>query len=166
MIVMAEKSKTAEKTTAGKDRERGAKERPAATKVAAAKEKVAGRIKKVLGAGREVKAEAPVKEEITKEKISYAQQKLKAATEEPWTVLRWPKLTEKALASVESENILVFVVRSGASKPQIKKAMEAAFNVKVATVNTLITTSGEKKAFVKLRPEYSALDIATKLGMI
>lgn len=44
--------------------------------------------------------------------------------------------------------------------------MEQLFGVKVVKVRTLITPRGEKKAYVKLAPEYKALDVATKLGAV
>ena len=40
------------------------------------------------------------------------------------------------------------------------------FDVKVEKVNMLTTTKGDKKALVRLKPDYSALDIATRLGMM
>jgi large subunit ribosomal protein L23 len=40
------------------------------------------------------------------------------------------------------------------------------FNVKVEKVNTMITREGKKKAIIKLKPEYSAADIAVKLGIL
>ncbi|MHA1834598.1 MAG: 50S ribosomal protein L23, partial [Candidatus Baldrarchaeia archaeon] len=60
---------------------------------------------------------------------------------------------------------LTFIVDRRANKPTIKKAVESLFKVKVDKVNTLITPDGRKKAYVKLSPEYSAADIATKLGI-
>ncbi|MEM4671831.1 MAG: 50S ribosomal protein L23, partial [Desulfurococcaceae archaeon] len=39
-------------------------------------------------------------------------------------------------------------------------------NVKVAEVKTLITPKGEKKAYVKLHPEYKATEVATRLGIM
>ena len=55
------------------------------------------------------------------------------------------------------------VVEKGATKVQIKKEVEREFAVKVASVNTLITLDGRKKAFVKLKPGFSADDVAAKL---
>jgi large subunit ribosomal protein L23 len=40
------------------------------------------------------------------------------------------------------------------------------YEVKVADVHTLITPQGVKKAFVKLKPEYRASDVAIKLGIL
>ena len=53
-----------------------------------------------------------------------------------------------------------------ADKKQIKEAIEKVFEVKVDKINTEITADGEKKAYIKLKPEYKALDVATKLGMV
>jgi large subunit ribosomal protein L23 len=67
---------------------------------------------------------------------------------------------------VEKENKIIFVVDKMASKADIKRSVERAFNVRVESVNTLITPKGEKRAIVKLKPEYKATELATKLGML
>jgi large subunit ribosomal protein L23 len=74
--------------------------------------------------------------------------------------------TEKVLKMVEKENKIIFVVDKRASKADIKRSVERAFNVRVESVNTLITPKGEKRAIVKLKPEYKATELATKLGML
>nr|AOZ56006.1 ribosomal protein L23 [uncultured korarchaeote] len=84
----------------------------------------------------------------------------------PYDILVRPLATEKALRLMEKENKLTFYVAKWANKHQIKKAVEEAFNVKVIKVNILITPRGLKKAYVKLAPEYSASDIATRLGIL
>ena len=90
----------------------------------------------------------------------------KVSLVDPWTIILYPLLTEKAIGKIEKENKIVFVVRRTASKNQIKWAFERAFNVKVSNVNTLIDRKGRKKAWIKLSKEYSASDIATKMGML
>ncbi|MFP3233080.1 MAG: 50S ribosomal protein L23 [Sulfolobaceae archaeon] len=74
--------------------------------------------------------------------------------------------TEKAIRLLESQNILTVIVDKNATKPQIKKEIENMFNVKVEKVNTLITSLGEKKAYVKLKKEFNASEIAHKLGIL
>ena len=82
-----------------------------------------------------------------------------------YKIIKKPLITEKTFDLIEKENKLVFIVNRKANKNQIKKAIERLHNVKVMKVNTMITTKGEKKAFVKLHPEYSAQDIAIDLGI-
>ncbi|MFW9970334.1 MAG: 50S ribosomal protein L23 [Candidatus Odinarchaeota archaeon] len=82
-----------------------------------------------------------------------------------YKIIKKPLITEKTFDLIEKENKLVFIVNKKANKNQIKKAIEKLHNVKVIKVNTMITTRGEKKAFVKLHPEYSAQDIAIDLGI-
>jgi large subunit ribosomal protein L23 len=82
-----------------------------------------------------------------------------------YKIIKKPLITEKTFDLIEKENKLVFLVRRQANKNQIKKAIEKLHNVKVIKVNTMITPKGEKKAFVKLHPEYSAQDIAIDLGI-
>jgi len=80
--------------------------------------------------------------------------------------LKYPLTTEKAIRLIDMENKLVFVVERDATKAIIKQEVEAAFNVKVVAVNTLIGPDGKKRAYVKLSPETPAIDLATKLGLM
>lgn len=82
-----------------------------------------------------------------------------------YKIIKKPLITEKTFDLIEKENKLVFIVSRKANKNQIRKAIEKLHNVKVIKVNTMITPKGEKKAFVKLHPEYSAQDIAIDLGI-
>ncbi|MFX1313483.1 MAG: 50S ribosomal protein L23 [Promethearchaeota archaeon] len=82
-----------------------------------------------------------------------------------YTIIKRPSITEKTFDLIEKENKLVFIVNISANKNQIRKAVEKIHNVKVIKVNTLISSKGEKKAFVKLHPDYSAQDIAIDLGI-
>ena len=54
-----------------------------------------------------------------------------------YDVLIAPVVTEKATTASE-HNKVVFKVARGATKPQIKEAVEKLFDVKVTKVNTLI----------------------------
>lgn len=54
-----------------------------------------------------------------------------------YDVIKSPVITEKATTASE-RNQFVFKVALDATKPQIKKAIEQLFNVKVKSVNTLI----------------------------
>ena len=83
-----------------------------------------------------------------------------------WKILKYPHLTEKSLALIEKENKITFIVDKKATKKQIKKAFEKLFGVKVEKVNTQITLKGEKKAYIKLKKEYKATDVAAKLGIL
>jgi large subunit ribosomal protein L23 len=56
-----------------------------------------------------------------------------------------PVITEKSTMASEN-NQVVFKVADSASKPEIKAAVEALFNVKVESVNTL-TRKGKAKRF-------------------
>jgi ribosomal protein uL23 len=93
-------------------------------------------------------------------------EKEKTLLVDPWSILLHPLLTEKAIGKIENENKLVFIVNRDSNKRQIKWAMEKAFDVKVDNVGTMIDRKGRKKAWIKLSKEYSAGDIATRLGML
>ena len=55
-----------------------------------------------------------------------------------------PHITEKTTMLSEN-NAVVFKVASGASKPEIKAAVEALFGVTVTGVNTIVTKGKSKR---------------------
>jgi large subunit ribosomal protein L23 len=85
---------------------------------------------------------------------------------EPYDVILYPLMTEAASLMVEKENKLVFMVSLKATKGEVKKAVEKLYEVRVEKVNVLTTPQGEKKAFVKLHPDFKAADVAIKLGIL
>jgi len=80
-------------------------------------------------------------------------------------ILEAVKSSEKVVRQIETENILAFVVDRAIKKEEIKKEVEELFNVKVAKVRTH-TFKNKKLAYVKLKPEFEAVDLATKLGLM
>lgn len=82
-----------------------------------------------------------------------------------YKIIKRPLITERTFDLIEHENKLVFIVDRLANKSQIKRAIEKLHKVKVIKINTLITATGEKKAFVKLHPDNSAQDISVDLGV-
>ncbi|MDT8343122.1 MAG: 50S ribosomal protein L23 [Thermohalobaculum sp.] len=91
-----------------------------------------------------------------------------------YDVIRRPIITEKA-TMVSDSNAVVFEVAIDSTKPLIKQAVEALFNVKVKAVNTTVTKgkvkrfrgrpgrrSDVKKAYVTLE-EGNAIDVTTGL---
>ena len=72
-----------------------------------------------------------------------------------YDVIVAPHITEKSTLLSE-QNAVVFKVANDATKPQIKAAIEALFNVNVTAVNT-ITTKGKTKRW-KGRP-YTRSDV-------
>ena len=90
-----------------------------------------------------------------------------------YDVVLAPHITEKS-TMLSEQNAVVFKVAQGASKPEIKAAVEALFGVKVTGVNTMITKgkskrwngkpyqrSDEKKAIVTLAPGQDPIDITS-----
>jgi large subunit ribosomal protein L23 len=75
-------------------------------------------------------------------------------------------MTEVTSRILESENKLVFMVNKSATKSDIRLAVEELYDVVVDKVNSTITAEGEKKAFVRLSPDYKAVDVAIKLGIL
>ena len=85
---------------------------------------------------------------------------------DPYRIIRYPLATEKSVRTMEMENKLILIVHLKSNKQQIKEAVEQAFSVKVVKVNTLITSTGLKKAYVKLSTDTPAIDVATQQGLI
>jgi len=85
---------------------------------------------------------------------------------DPYAIVKHPLATEKAVRLMNTENKLIFIVDKKATKPEIKKAVEELFKVKVLSVNTLNDFRGRKKAYIQLSPENSAMDIATQMGIM
>jgi large subunit ribosomal protein L23 len=85
---------------------------------------------------------------------------------DPYKILLYPLVTEKTVGMIEKENKIAFIVDIKADKHQIREAFEKLFGVKVDKVNTLITSDGKKKAFIKLKKEFKASDVAVKLGIL
>ena len=76
-----------------------------------------------------------------------------------------PVVTEKAVMMVEAQNVLTFETSKKKTKPYIKKEIEDLFGVKIEKIRTLV--KGNKKyAYVKLKKESLAIDVATKLGLM
>lgn len=86
-------------------------------------------------------------------------------------IIKAPIITEKASMLKESNNTYTFSVDVKANKTQIKQAIEAIFNVKVESVNTINVhprkkrvgrysgyTNRVKKAIVKLK-EGSSIEL-------
>lgn len=61
-----------------------------------------------------------------------------------YDVVLAPHITEKS-TMLSDNNAVVFKVASGASKPEIKEAVEALFNVQVTGVNTIVTKGKSKR---------------------
>jgi large subunit ribosomal protein L23 len=85
---------------------------------------------------------------------------------DPYEIVLYPLMTESASLMVEKENKLTFMVNLKANKSDVKRAVEELYEVKVESVNTQVTPTGEKKAFVKLHPDFKAADVAIKLGIL
>jgi len=113
----------------------------------------------------------------TKEKVEKKDKKLKEKKKEEKKpevkeikfsgeqILLEPLTTEKIIKQIELENKIAFLVKRKATKEQIKNEIESTFKAKVESVNTQIRNN-KKIAFVKLKAESPAIDIATKLGLM
>ena len=91
-------------------------------------------------------------------------------------VIRRPIITEKGLGVKETQHTVVFEVARGATKTEIKEAVQKIFKVKVAAVRTAIFhgkfrrrgraegfRSDWKKAYVRLAPGEKMIEYSENL---
>ena len=76
-----------------------------------------------------------------------------------------PIVTEKAVRMIETQNVLTFEFEMTVSKEEIKNEIEKIFAIKIERVRTLIRNN-KKYAYIKLKPQFQAIDVATKIGVI
>ena len=81
-------------------------------------------------------------------------------------VLRRPLLTEKSTLLKESQHTLVFEVHRDATKPEIKKAVEALFGARVAEVRVANVHGKVKRQgrHVGRRPDWKKAFVVLKKG--
>ncbi|KAI0989481.1 hypothetical protein GJ496_003873 [Pomphorhynchus laevis] len=83
-----------------------------------------------------------------------------------FAVIKYPLATESTMKKIEDHNTLVFIVDNFANKIMIKAAVKKLYDVEVEKVNTLIRPDGLKKAYVRLKVDHDALDIANKIDHV
>mmetsp|Transcript_24144 Transcript_24144/g.42888 ORF Transcript_24144/g.42888 Transcript_24144/m.42888 type:complete len:143 (-) Transcript_24144:309-737(-) len=96
---------------------------------------------------------------VFRRKAVSAEKKLDA-----FAIFKQPRATERAMKLIDDNNTITFLVDPRANKKEIKEAAQKLYSIQVAKVNTLIRPDGKKKAFLKLTPDYDALDVANKIG--
>jgi len=82
-----------------------------------------------------------------------------------YEVLRRPLVTEKG-TYLQEQNKYLFEVAIGANKPQVKQAVEKAFDVTVESVN-LMTVAGKRKRYgraIAKRPDWKKAVVTLKEG--
>jgi large subunit ribosomal protein L23 len=82
-----------------------------------------------------------------------------------YEVLRRPLVTEKGTV-LQEQNKYMFEVAKGANKPQVKQAVEKAFNVTVKSIN-IMTVVGKKKRYgraITQRPDWKKAVVTLKEG--
>jgi len=81
-------------------------------------------------------------------------------------VIVHPIMSEDSVNLIEAENKITFIVNLRATRNDVKRAVQELYDVRVSKVHVLITSGGQKKAYVKLTPESKAADLAVKLGLL
>jgi len=82
----------------------------------------------------------------------------------PYDILLKPFVTEKTMLQIERDNKIWFIVYEKATRSEVKKAVEEISGMKISNVNILRDKEG-KKAVVKISKDFSAEELATKLGI-
>ncbi|KAG2647668.1 hypothetical protein PVAP13_2KG593801 [Panicum virgatum] len=117
--------------------------------------------KKADSKAQALKVAKAVKSGTTKRKAK----KIRTSLDQ-YQILKYPHTTESAMKKIEDNNTLVFIVDLKADKKKIKAAVKKMYDIQAKKVNTLIRPDGKKKTYVKLTPDYDALDVANKIGII
>jgi len=83
-----------------------------------------------------------------------------------YTVIRRALITEKGMGAKETEGTLVFEVAEGATKTEVKQAVEALFKVKVNSVRTANFLGKERRRgkFTGFRPDWKKAYVRLKAG--
>jgi large subunit ribosomal protein L23 len=83
-----------------------------------------------------------------------------------YDVIRRPLITEKGLQVKETEGTMVFDVAPGASKTEVKQAVEALFKVKVQNVRTANVLGKERRRgkFSGYKPDWKKAYVRLKDG--
>jgi large subunit ribosomal protein L23 len=83
-----------------------------------------------------------------------------------YEVLRRPLITEKATAARDTQRAVCFEVHKDATKPEIKKAVEALFGVKVQDVRVARVHGKVKRQgrYVGRRPDWKKAYVVLKQG--
>ena len=83
-----------------------------------------------------------------------------------YSVIRRPLITEKGLGVKETENTLVFDVAPGATKTEVKQAVEALFKVKVSAVRTSNVLGKERRRgkYTGFKPDWKKAYVRLKAG--
>jgi large subunit ribosomal protein L23 len=82
----------------------------------------------------------------------------------PYDILLKPFVTEKTMLQIEKENKIWFIIQDRATRDQVKRAVEEISGMKIKSVNIMRDKEG-KKAIVKISADFSAEELATKLGI-
>jgi large subunit ribosomal protein L23 len=83
-----------------------------------------------------------------------------------YEVIRRPLLTEKSTLLKEGQRTLVFEVHRDATKPEIKKAVEALFDTKVVAVRVAVVHGKLKRQgrYAGHRPDWKKAFVVLKEG--
>jgi large subunit ribosomal protein L23 len=83
-----------------------------------------------------------------------------------YQIIRRPVITEKGLGVKETEATLVFEVARGATKTEVREAVEQIFKVKVDSVRTATFPGKERRRgrFAGYRPDWKKAYVKLKQG--
>ena len=82
------------------------------------------------------------------------------------SIIIHPLSTEAATRKMENNNTLTFICDLRANKHQIRNAVKALYDVPILKVRTLVSMTGQKKAYVRLEKGTEAMDVAGRIGLI
>merc|ERR1712126_350409 len=144
--------------------------KPAPKKVAEKKEKAAeGEKAPVKAIQKAHKVQKKVVKGVHGTRVKKVRTSVKFYRPRTFRPARAPKYPRKSTPKrnkMEDNNTLVFICDIKSNKHQIKSAVKKLYDINISKVNTLVRPTGDKKAYVRLAPDYDALDVANKIGII
>ncbi len=76
-----------------------------------------------------------------------------------------PHVTEKTVDKMDFENKMVFICQPEATKDEIVDEVEEQFDLNTTSINTMVTSKGQKKAEITLADEHDAQEVASRIGV-
>merc|ERR1712039_845056 len=150
--------------------------KPAPKKIAGEKKEAAGEAAPVAAVQKARKVQKKVVKGVHGTRVKKVRTSVKFYRPQTFRPARAPKYPRKSTPSrnrMDAYNIIKHPLTTEsamkkikANKHQIKSAVKKLYDINISKVNTLVRPTGDKKAYVRLAPDYDALDVANKIGII
>merc|ERR1711902_313320 len=135
--------------------------KPAPKKIAGEKKEAAGEAAPVAAVQKARKVQKKVVKGVHGTRVKKVRTSVKFYRPQTFRPARAPKYPRKSTPSrnrMDAYNII--------KHPLTTESVKKLYDINISKVNTLVRPTGDKKAYVRLAPDYDALDVANKIGII